>query len=71
MGVATSWALVELPGRPFVITVMTNYGGGDGDAAIREAAKAAYAYFTRLAGVTPYGTRVPLGVAKKVKGVSQ
>jgi len=66
-GVATSWALVELPDRPFVITVMTNYGGGDGDDAIRSAAKAAYAYFTRLARSTPYGTRVPLGVVRKKK----
>ncbi|HEX5436540.1 MAG TPA: serine hydrolase [Gemmatimonadaceae bacterium] len=57
-GVATSWALVELPGRPFVIATMTSYGGTDGDDAIRAAAKAAYAYFIRLAGVTPYGTRV-------------
>lgn len=58
-GVATSWALVELPDRPFVITVMTNYGGGDGDDAIRQAASAAYEYFTRLQHSTPYGTRVP------------
>lgn len=59
VGVSTSWALVELPDRPFVITVMTNYGGGDGDAAIREAAKAAFEYFRRLQRATPYGTRVP------------
>ena len=58
-GVATSWALVEHPDRPFVITVMTNYGGGDGDAAIRESATAVYEYFTRLARSTPYGARVP------------
>jgi beta-lactamase class A len=62
VGVSTSWALVELPDRPFVITVMTNYGGGDGDAAIREAAKAAFDYFTRLQRSTPYGTRVPRSV---------
>jgi beta-lactamase class A len=58
VGVATSWALVELPDHPFVITVMTNYGGGDGDAAIREAAKSAFEYFRRLQRSTPYGTRV-------------
>ncbi len=62
VGVSTSWALVDLPDRPFVITVMTNYGGGDGDTAIREAAKAALAYFTRLQRATPYGTRVPRSV---------
>jgi beta-lactamase class A len=67
VGVATSWALVELPDRPFVITVMTNYGGGDGDAAIREAAKAALAYFTRLQRSTPYGTRVPRPVFEATK----
>lgn len=63
-GVATSWALVELPDRPFVITVMTNYGGSDGDEAIRQAATAAYEYFTRLARSTPYGTRVPRSVLR-------
>lgn len=64
-GVATSWAFVELPDRPFVITVMTNYGGGNGDDAIREVARVAYAYFTRLARSTPYGTRVPLPVLQQ------
>jgi hypothetical protein len=44
---------------------MTNYGGGDGNDAIRAAARAAYAYFTRLARSTPYGTRVPLTVLRK------
>lgn len=66
-GVATSWALVELPDRPFVIAIMTNYGGGNGNDAIREAAKVVYAYFTRLARSTPYGTRVPLSVLQKLQ----
>ncbi len=65
VGVSTSWALVELPDRPFVITVMTNYGGGDGGAAIREAATAAFEYFKRLQRATPYGTRVPSSVYEK------
>ncbi len=66
VGVSTSWALVELPDRPFVITVMTNYGGGDGGEAIREAATAAYQYFLRLQRSTPYGTRVPASVYREV-----
>lgn len=56
-GVATVWALVNLPDRPYVLTVMTNYGGA-GDEAIRKASAAAYDHFSRLAGSTPYGTRV-------------
>jgi beta-lactamase class A len=67
VGVATSWALVELPDRPFAITVMTNYGGGDGDAAIREAAKAAFEYFRRLQRATPYGTRVSSSVLEETR----
>lgn len=57
-GVATTWALVGLAGRPYVLAVMTNYGG-DGGAVVEAVARAAYQYFTRLAGATPYGTRVP------------
>jgi beta-lactamase class A len=66
-GVATVWALVGLPGRPYVLTVMTNYGG-DGGAVVEAASAAAYGYFTKLAGATPYGTRVPLDVIRRVGG---
>jgi len=60
-GVATSWALVELPGRPFVVTVMTNYGDTDrGNDAIRQIARLALDYYGKLAGATPYGARVPV-----------
>ncbi len=58
-GVATAWGAVELPGRPYVLSVMSNYGG-DGGAFIRQVSEAAWGYFSRLAGVTEYGTRVPL-----------
>jgi beta-lactamase class A len=58
-GVATVWALVNLPERPYVLTVMTNYGG-DGDAAIRQTSEVVYRYFAKLARATPYGARVPL-----------
>ena len=63
-GVATVWALVELPDRPYVLTVMTNYGG-DGEDAVRRASEVAYGYFSKLAQATPYGTRVPLDLIKK------
>jgi beta-lactamase class A len=66
-GVATVWALVGLPGRPYVLTVMTNYGG-DGNAVVEAASAAAYGYFSKLAGATPYGTRVPLDVLRRVGG---
>lgn len=67
-GVATSWALVELPDRPFVISVMTNFGDtDDGDATIRKAATATFEYFLRLQRSTRYGTRVPPAVYHKVR----
>ncbi len=66
-GVATAWALVELPDRPYVLTVMTNYGG-DGGAVVRAASAAAYRYFTKLARSTPYGARVPLAVKRRASG---
>lgn len=60
-GVATVWGLVGVPDRPYVIVVMSNYGG-DGGAVVEEISRLAYQYFSRLSGITDYGTRVPLDV---------
>ena len=66
-GVATAWGMVALPDRPYVLVVMSNYGG-DGNALIREISAAAWDHFSRLAGVTEYGTRVPLEIKRRVGG---
>lgn len=66
-GVATVWALVDVPDRPYVISVMSNYGG-NGGAVIEAASAAAFDYFSRLSGVTEYGTRVPLDVKRRISG---
>jgi beta-lactamase class A len=63
-GVSTTWALVNLPDRPFVLTVMTNYADGT-DAVLREVARVVYDHFARLARSTPYGARVPLRVLQE------
>lgn len=68
-GVATVWALVGLPDRPYVLSVMSSYGG-DGDAVVEAASAAAFRYFSKLSGVTPYGTRVPLEVKRRIRGGS-
>lgn len=60
-GVATVWGIVDVPDRPYVLVVMSNYGG-DGGAVIEEVSRLAYGYFSRLSGITDYGTRVPLDV---------
>ncbi len=66
-GVAAAWGLVDLPDRPYVLVVMSSYGG-DGGAVIREISTAAWDYFSRLSGVTEYGTRVPLEVKRRIGG---
>lgn len=66
-GVATVWAAVDLPDRPYVLVVMSSYGG-DGGALIEAVSREAYGYFSRLAGVTEYGTRVPLEIKRRVGG---
>lgn len=66
-GVATVWAIVDLPDRPYVLSVMSNYGG-DGGAVVEAASEAAFRYFAKLSGVTEYGTRVPLDVKRRVSG---
>jgi beta-lactamase class A len=63
-GVSTVWGLVGLPDRPYVIVVMSNYGG-NGGAVIEAVSGATYDYFSRLSGITEYGTRVPLDVKRR------
>jgi len=66
-GVATVWALVDVPDRPYVLSVMSNYGG-NGGAVIEAVSAASYDYFSRLSGVTGHGTRVPLDVKRRISG---
>jgi beta-lactamase class A len=66
-GVAAAWGLVSLPDRPYVLTVMTNYGT-EGSAAVRAASRVAWDYFYRLARSTDYGARVPLDVLRRNRG---
>jgi beta-lactamase class A len=66
-GVATVWALVDVPDRPYVVVVMSNYGG-NGGAVIEAVSALTYDYFSRLSGVTENGTRVPLDVLRRVRG---
>jgi beta-lactamase class A len=66
-GVSTVWGLVDVPDRPYVISVMSNYGG-NGGAVIEAVSALAYDYFDRLSGITEYGTRVPLDVKRRVQG---
>ncbi|MEZ4422033.1 MAG: serine hydrolase [Gemmatimonadota bacterium] len=66
-GVATVWALVDLPDRPYALSVMSNYGG-NGGAVIEAVSAAAWDYFSRLSGVTDHGTRVPLDVKRRIPG---
>jgi beta-lactamase class A len=65
-GVATVWALVDLPDRPYGLSVMSNYGG-NGGAVIEAISELAFAYFSRLSGVTEYGTRVPFDVKQRLE----
>ena len=49
--------IIEIPGHPFVMTVMTTYlsNEAEGERAIEDVARLAYAYFDRLARSSPYG----------------
>jgi len=58
-GVSTEWAVVYLPQRPYVVTVMGNYLA-DEDAAgtIREISRTLFSYFWRRGFATSFGTYV-------------
>ena len=64
-GAQTAWGLVRLPGSPYAISVMVNYGPDDIDPTIRDISARVYRYFTQVARTTTHGTRVPLESLKK------
>lgn len=49
--------LIEIPGHPFVMSVMTTYlsNEAEGETAIEDVPGLAYACFERLARSSPYG----------------
>ena len=65
-GVSTVWAIVDVPDRPYVLVVMSNYGGNGGEV-VEKVSALAYDYFSRLSGITDYGTRVPLDIKEQVQ----
>ena len=66
-GVSTVWGLVDVPDRPYVISVMSNYGG-NGGAVVEAVSAVAYDYFSRLSGITLYGTRVDPEIKRRLQG---
>jgi beta-lactamase class A len=52
--------IIEVKGHPFAISVMTTYDADDaeGERAVREIARLAYDYFSRLAGSSAYGRMI-------------
>lgn len=67
-GVKTSWAAVELDGRPYAIASMGNFGETERfTSEIQKIAELSYGYFSRLAGATEFGTRVPVDMLERVK----
>ena len=58
-GVVTEWAIVYLKDRPYIVTVMENYGlPEDAPTAIKEISKILHEHFSRLAKATSHGTYV-------------
>ncbi|MEQ8207920.1 MAG: serine hydrolase [Woeseia sp.] len=67
-GVATSWGVVDLEGRPYALAMMGNYGDtAEINDSIRQIAELSHWYFSRLAGATDYGTRVPVELLERVR----
>ena len=63
-GVSCGQAIVGLPDRPYVFSLMTTYGM-DAAPTLRAASEAGFNYFSKLARANAYGARVPLDVIRK------
>ncbi|HET9982070.1 MAG TPA: serine hydrolase [Longimicrobiales bacterium] len=67
-GVETAWGIVGLRGRPYAVAVMVNYSNAAAASdAIRRASATVFDHFSRLAGATAWGTRVPVELMEKLK----
>jgi beta-lactamase class A len=64
-GAQTAWGLVDVPGAPYAVALMINYGPDDMAAALRDLSAAVYRYFAQIGRTTAYGTRVPLELIRK------
>jgi beta-lactamase class A len=64
-GVQAAWAVVQVPGAPYAVAIMVNFGPDDIDPTIREISAAVYRYFAQIARSTEYGTRVPIEYLRK------
>jgi beta-lactamase class A len=69
-GVQTAWGLVNLPGGPYAISIMVNYGPDDMSQTVREISSVVYRYFAQIARTTSHGTRVPLEYLKKPRSLN-
>lgn len=58
-GVKTEWTIVLLKNRPYILTVMENYGSAAESAdAIKDISRALYDYFARLSQASPHGVYI-------------
>jgi len=58
-GVKTEWAIILLKHRPYIITIMENYGVEPEAAdAMKDISKALYNYFLRLSHASPHGVYI-------------
>ncbi|MGE0361805.1 MAG: serine hydrolase [Vicinamibacterales bacterium] len=64
-GVSTAWGLVALPGAPYAVSIMVNYGNAQPGEVVRAVSAAVYQHFALLAGATPFGTRVDPALVRK------
>lgn len=64
-GVSTAWGLVALPGAPYALSAMVNYGNAQAGEIVGRISAAVYQHFALLAGATPHGTRVDPSLARK------
>lgn len=66
-GVSNGWGIVNLPDRPYIFIVNTNYGPRDPSATVRGASQLAFDYYGRLARSNEYGSRVAAPVMAKAR----